>query len=108
MKKNYLTREERETLESLIEKAKAKYGVEKLLTVFISSCDNWKERDVIVKAVMGEKELKEDIIYEAGCELKVTGHSIVKIQSMEKQNRFNEFMCMLFPYYNEQTNLELF
>lgn len=103
-----LTRKESDTLTDLINLAIQKYGAQNVAALFLESYNDWRNlrafKDAVSEHADMKQELKEYFIDEARGE----GFAVVKLESIEKQSLFNEFMQRLFPYYNEQTNLQLF
>ena len=107
-----LTTREREQLEIFIHSAIFKYGAQNIAGVFLDLMEdkNYENRWEVKRVLMNKDtnplfdDLREHFRYIDTCE----GYKIVKIDNMEKASKFQEFMQSLFPYYNEQVNLNLF
>lgn len=102
MKKQISTREA-EQLINLIEAAKEKFSIKDLMFYFMDSLNGWKEQTELIKTILADNNFKDEIKEEFKSEMKGDGFLIIKMDSLEKQNKLNDFLTtVIYPYYNEQ------
>lgn len=110
--KKQLTTREREQIENFIHAAIFKYGAQNIAGVFLDLMQNvhyqtkWEVKRVLMDKSINPifEDLRDDFRDLDTSE----GYKVVKIENMDKASKFEEFMQSLFPYYNEQVNLNLF
>lgn len=97
-----MTTQNRNRIEPLIERALDAFNIEDLATVFLEKIDNWKQRELLVKTMLEDKEIKSDFISELEGEI-LQDRIVIEVKEMTKIEKIKAFLTTeIFPFYNEQ------
>jgi hypothetical protein len=76
------------------------YEINDVLKV-VSESDNLE--DFIVNQLGNDDDLKESVLFSIGANINIPS----KLLTMDKQYRIENFIKQLFPYYNEQSQIQM-
>jgi hypothetical protein len=101
--KKQITTTEAEQLTNFIHAAKGKFQIKDIVALFLDSLNGWREKSEFVDALIKNEDIKNDIKEELQSEMKSEGFIVLKINSMDKMSKLNDFLSTdIYPYYNEQ------
>ena len=98
--KNYLTTNERNKIQTVIDAALERFDEETLMHIFLDRLD-WKQKSNILKTIIADDEMKEELKEELINSAPNT--IVIKIDTMDKRDKIIDFLSTdIYPYYNEQ------
>lgn len=101
-KNKYVSVKDAELLERIIASAKERWTIKDIVLYFTDGMD-WSERRELIETLMKDAEMKEDITGDLKDGLANEGYTVLKVETMEKRSKLEEFVnSILFPYYNDQ------
>jgi len=106
-KNAYLSVKDAELLERIIEAAKERWTIKDIVFYFTNDM-GWQEKSEVVKAIFADETMKDEVCGLAKDEMRDDGFTVLKMETMDKQDKLQEFLDSIFPYYNEQQRCILF
>lgn len=103
-----MTTTERNQIERLMELAFKKFQPEDLATIFLENITFQKQRDKLVKVILADEYLSDDIKGELESYF-LDGRMVIEVKEMTKIERIKDFLAKeIFPFYNEQKDINCF
>lgn len=97
-----LRTKENQILSELIDRVLERYSVEEITIAFLDKITDWHDREVLVKELLKDSNVKDDLTYELKNEF-TKDKFVVKLETEEQEIKLNDFICQyIYPYYNEQ------
>jgi len=100
--KTYLSTKDREGIDLFIDRVLERYSIEDVVFCFLDKIDNWKDREQMIKVLLNDAEVKDDLKSELESEYK-EGKIFIQPETMEQETKIMDFLCTsIFPYHNQQ------